>query len=193
MVFQKYISEKSEIHYWYIRHNMIEISEKILKFQQCVPSQSPTNHPICCHLVYHCLCTEKKISQFKWNFDKTLPIISIRLNAAEPYSHAIISIFSATFCLAQLKLVNIWLKRILGSLTVHFDPVLANKIFWQAKCIFEICIIRLRCESDEFLYSITDTYSYEDILKIYLAYQKYFVGQNFYKLCKTKCGGKNGN
>ena len=85
MVFQKYCSEKSEIHYWYIRHNMIEISEKILKFQQCVPSQSPTNHPICCHLVYHCLCTEKKISQFKWNFDKTLPIISIRLNAAEPY------------------------------------------------------------------------------------------------------------
>ena len=155
MVFQKYCSEKSEIHYWYIRHNMIEISEKILKFQQCVPSQSPTNHPICCHLVYHCLCTEKKISQFKWNFDKTLPIISI---------------FSATFCLAQLKLVNIWLKRILGSLTVHFDPVLANKIFWQSKCIFEICIIRLRCESDEFLHSITDTYSYEDILKIYLAY-----------------------
>ena len=85
MVFQKYISEKSEIHYWYIRHNMIEISEKILKFQQCVPSQSPTNHPICCHLVYHCLCTEKKISQFKWNFDKTLPIISIRLIAAEQY------------------------------------------------------------------------------------------------------------
>ena len=73
------------MHYWYIRYNMIEISEKILKFQQCVPSQSPTNHPICCHLVYHCLCTEKKISQFKWNFDKTLPIISIRLNAAEPY------------------------------------------------------------------------------------------------------------
>ena len=98
------------------------------------------------------------------------------------YSHAIISIFSATFCLAQLKLVNIWLKRILGSLTVHFDPVLANKIFWQAKCIFEICIIRLRCESDEFLHSITDTYSYEDILKIYLAYQKYFVGQNLVKM-----------
>ena len=98
------------------------------------------------------------------------------------YSHAIISIFSAIFCLAQLKLVNIWLKRILGSLAVHFDPVLANKIFWQAKCIFEICIIRLRCESDEFLHSITDTYSYEDILKIYLAYQKYFVGQNLVKM-----------
>ena len=96
------------------------------------------------------------------------------------YSHAIISIFSATFCLAQLKLVNVWLKRILGSLAVHFDPVLANKIFWQAKCIFEICIIR--CESDEFLHSITDTYSYEDILKIYLAYQKYFVGQNLVKM-----------
>ena len=85
MVFQKYCSEKSEMHYWYIIHDIKEISEKILKFQQCVPSQSPTNHPICCHLVYHCLCTEKKISQFKWNFDKTLPIISIRLNATEPY------------------------------------------------------------------------------------------------------------
>ena len=75
MVFQKYCSEKSEMHYWYIIHDIKEISEKILKFQQCVPSQSPTNLSICCHLVYQCLCTEKKITQFKWKFVKTLPII----------------------------------------------------------------------------------------------------------------------
>ena len=85
MVFQKYCSEKSEMHYWYIIHNKKEISVKILKFQQCVPSQSPTNHPIWCHLVYQCLCTKKKITQFKWKFVKTLPIISVRLYAAEPY------------------------------------------------------------------------------------------------------------
>ena len=60
MVFQKFVSEKSEIHYWSITHDIKEISEKILKFQRCVPSQSPTNLPICCHLVYQCFCTEKK-------------------------------------------------------------------------------------------------------------------------------------
>ena len=62
MVFQKYCSEKSEMHYWYIIHDIKEISEKILKFQQCVPSQSPTNHPNYCHLIYQCLCTQKKIT-----------------------------------------------------------------------------------------------------------------------------------
>ena len=77
MVFQKYCSEKSEMHYWYIIHDIKEISEKILKFQQCVLSQSPTNLSICCHLVYQCLCTEKKITQFKWKFMKTLPIIHL--------------------------------------------------------------------------------------------------------------------
>ena len=40
-----------------------------------------------------------------------------------------ISIFSATFCLAQQKQVNIWLKRILDTSTTHFDQVLPNKIF----------------------------------------------------------------
>ena len=39
-----------------------------------------------------------------------------------------ISIFSATFCLAQQKQVNIWLKGILDSSTTHFDQVLPNKI-----------------------------------------------------------------
>ena len=93
MVFQKYCSEKSEIHYWYIRHNMIEISEKILKFQQCVPSQSPTNHPICCHLVYQCLCTKKKIQMFQWKFVKTLLINSFKLYSAEPFLLIYTSIF----------------------------------------------------------------------------------------------------
>ena len=58
--------------------------------------------------------------------------------------------------------------------------------FWavpQTECMRRgIVTLRLRCESDEFLHSITDTYSYEDILKIYLAYQKYFVGQNLVKM-----------
>ena len=85
MVFQKYCSEKSEMHYWYITHDIKEISEKILKFQQCVPSQNPTNHPICCNLVFQCLCTEKKIQKFQWKFVKTLLINSFKLYSAEPY------------------------------------------------------------------------------------------------------------
>ena len=44
-------------------------------------------------------------------------------------SPAIISMFSATLCLAQPKQVNAWLKRILGNLTIHFDQVLSYKIF----------------------------------------------------------------
>ena len=68
MVFQKFVSEKSEMNYWFIIHDTKEISEKILKFQRCVPSQSPTNHPIHRTLVYQCLRTEKKTGHFKWKF-----------------------------------------------------------------------------------------------------------------------------
>ena len=42
---------------------------------------------------------------------------------------AIISIFFATVCLAQPKQVNTGLKIIFGSSNIHFDHVLANKIF----------------------------------------------------------------
>ena len=56
-----------EILFWKIRNEFLiyhtwnnGISEKNLKNQQCVPSQSPTNHPTQRHLVYWCLRTKKK-------------------------------------------------------------------------------------------------------------------------------------
>ena len=90
---------------------------------------------------------------------------------------AIISIFSATFCLAQPKQVNTGLKIIFGSSNIHLDHVLANKIFLISFIDFWD-IIRLRCKSDEILHSITNAPCSDNILKIYFAYQKYFVAQD---------------
>ena len=73
IVFQKFVSEESEIRYWYIIHDMKEISEIILRFQQWSPSQAPTNHPFCRLLVYQCLRTKKKITHFK--FKHQYPIV----------------------------------------------------------------------------------------------------------------------
>ena len=53
-------------------------------------------------------------------------------------SLAMISIFSATFCLAQPKQVKKGLKSIFGSSNPNLDQVLANKIFLIAKEIFKI-------------------------------------------------------
>ena len=44
------------------------------------------------------------------------------------FSRSMSSITDATFCLAQLKQVNIWLKRVLGTSYVYFGQVLTNKI-----------------------------------------------------------------
>ena len=46
--------------------------------------------------------------------------------------------YSATFCLAHLKQLNICLKRILDSSTTHFDQVLPTKYLRQAELIYEI-------------------------------------------------------
>ena len=60
---------------------------------------------------------------------------------------AIISIFFATFCLAQPKQVNTGSKIIFGSSNIHLDRVLANKIFLISFIDFWD-ISRLRCKSD---------------------------------------------
>ena len=54
MVFGKYYDEKSAAICW-------KISIDMMRFQQIVPSQSPTNHPICFTLIYQLFRTKKKI------------------------------------------------------------------------------------------------------------------------------------
>ena len=59
-------------------------------------------------------------------------------------SLAIISIFSATFCHAQLKKVNMELKSIFGSSNIHLDQVLANKIF-LTPCLLFFLLCMTKC------------------------------------------------
>ena len=54
MVYGKKFAEISEPICW-------KISKYVLRFQQIVPSQSPTNHPICFTLILQLFWTKKKI------------------------------------------------------------------------------------------------------------------------------------
>ena len=53
MVLEKYYDRKSAAIWW-------KISIAMLRFQQIVPSQTPSNHPICFNLIHNCFHTEMK-------------------------------------------------------------------------------------------------------------------------------------